>query len=292
MKVWDDLLEKVLRYAESDVRVRIAALEGSRTNPNITPDRYQDLDVVFFVEDLESFKQDDGWLNVFGERLMMQKPEDMELFPPDLENGVFSYLMLFKDETKLDLNLVPLAETEAYIADSDGLFRILLDKDGRAGQLELPPSTDRAYWIKQPTARMVEDCCNEFWLTSTYAAKGLARHEFLYAVDHLHGIMRPNLLRMMAWRVGAEHGFTFSLGKNYKFLPRYLPADTWAALQSTYACGGEQEVWRSLFMCMTLFREAAAAVAEQLGCGLPDYAEGVASYIETLYRRTVREASR
>ena len=34
-----------------------------------------------FVSDIEPFISNDDWLNQFGNIIMMQKPEDMELFP-------------------------------------------------------------------------------------------------------------------------------------------------------------------------------------------------------------------
>ena len=55
---------------------------------------------------MDSFTSDDKWLDIFGERLILQKPEDMELFPA-VEKG-FSYLMLFTDDVKIDLTLLPL----------------------------------------------------------------------------------------------------------------------------------------------------------------------------------------
>ena len=51
---------------------------------------------------MDSFTSDDKWLDIFGERLILQKPEDMELFPA-VEKG-FSYLMLFTDDVKIDFN--------------------------------------------------------------------------------------------------------------------------------------------------------------------------------------------
>lgn len=74
----------ILTFAKADERVRMVTLEGSRTNINIPPDHFQDYDITFFVTDMQSFMADDEWLNVFGERLIMQKPEDMELFPAEL----------------------------------------------------------------------------------------------------------------------------------------------------------------------------------------------------------------
>lgn len=275
-----EMMDLLLGFAEEDPRIRLVTLEGSRTNPNIPRDAFQDYDISYFVTDMASFKESDAWLDRFGERLMMQKPEDMELFPPSLGNW-FSYLMIFADGNKVDLTLIPLEETDAYFQKSDGLVEVLLDKDGRIRDKPVP--TDRAYWLNRPTAREFDDCCNEFWFVSTYVVKGLARREVLFAADYLNGVVRPNLIRMMGWRVGVEHGFTFSIGKNAKFLDRYVPAEDWQLLLSTYACNGYSEMWRSLYTCHDLFRKYARAVAERLGYAYPDYDRAITGYTDKIY---------
>ena len=98
-----ELYDLFLKFAENDDRIRVVTLEGSRTNINIPKDDFQDYDITFFVTDMTSFIENEKWLDVFGNRLMMQKPEDMELFPPDGRG--FSYLMLFDDGIKIDLTL-------------------------------------------------------------------------------------------------------------------------------------------------------------------------------------------
>lgn len=59
---------------------------------------------------------------------MMQKPEDMELFPAEEEG--YSYLILFDDYNKMDLTLLETKQIHNYL-QGDGLRTILLDKDGR-----------------------------------------------------------------------------------------------------------------------------------------------------------------
>ncbi|MBD2869032.1 aminoglycoside 6-adenylyltransferase [Paenibacillus arenilitoris] len=279
MRTEREMMNTLLDFAKNDERIRLATLEGSRTNRNIAPDALRDYDISYFVTDMESFKQSDEWLDAFGERIMMQKPEDMELFPPELGNW-FSYLILFEDVNKVDLTLIPVGETEQYFRDSDGLAEVLLDKDGLIEDEVI--ASDRQYWIKKPTARAFDDCCNEFWMVSTYVAKGLARKELLFAIDHLHEVARPNLLRMMAWRIGCEHGFAFSVGKNYKFIDRYLPPEHWEALLSTYTGHDVEAVWRALFECHELFRTYSKAVAGTLGYSYPNYDGVVTAYIGKL----------
>ncbi|PMC36672.1 aminoglycoside 6-adenylyltransferase [Bacillus sp. UMB0899] len=275
MRSESEMMKMLIEFARNDERIRLVTLEGSRTNKNIPRDSFQDYDISYFVTDMNSFKKDDGWLDLFGKQIMMQKPEDMELFPPELGN-CFSYLILFEDGNKVDLTLIPLKEVEDYLSGSDGLVEVLLDKDSMIKNDVIP--SDRNYWIKEPTAREFDDCCNEFWMVSTYVVKGLARGEILFAIDHLHEIARPNLLRMMSWKIGVDRGFTFSLGKNYKFIQHYLPQGDWEALLTTYRQNNSANMWKALFTCYDLFRNYSKNVAERLGFMYPDYDEAVTKY--------------
>lgn len=275
------MMNMFIHFAKDDDRIRLVTVEGSRTNQNIPRDSFQDYDISYFVTDFDSFKQDDRWLDIFGERVMMQKPEDMELFPPEL-GGWFSYIILFKDGNKLDLTLIPLNEVDDYFAKSDGLVEVLLDKDSLIKEEVLP--SDQQYWIQKPTAREYDDCCNEFWLVSTYVVKGLARKEILFAIDHLHEIARPNLLRMMSWKIGLERGFSFSVGKNYKFIYRHLPLEDWQGLLSTYTQNDYINMWKSLFTCYHLFRKYSKDVAACLAYGYPDYDREVTKYTDHIYQ--------
>ncbi len=260
MRSEKQVYDTILGFAEADERIRVVTLEGSRTNVNIPPDDFQDYDITFFVTDMQGFTADDEWLNVFGERFILQKPEDMELFPAE-EKG-FSYLMLFCDDVKIDLTLLPLELLDEYLT-WDKLVKLLLDKDGRVGQPPVP--TDIDYHLQRPTERMFDDCCNEFWNTVPYVVKGLCRREILFAIDHMNEIGRKELLRMISWLVGTEQGFDFSLGKNYKFLNRYIPEEMWRRLLSTYRMDSYLQMWESLEQCMALFREVSAEAAGRPG---------------------------
>lgn len=280
MRSEKQVYDSILNLAEADERIRVVTLEGSRANRNIQRDEFQDYDITFFVTDLNSFTGDDAWLDVFGERLILQKPEDMELFPAE-ERG-YSYLMLFADDVKMDLTLLPLELLEEYFT-WDKLVELLLDKDGRVPEPPVP--TDEDYHVQRPTARMFDDCCNEFWNTVPYVVKGLCRREILFAIDHMNEVVRKELLRMIAWMAGTEQGFHFSLGKNYKFLDRYVSKELWEGLLSTYRMDSCSGLWESLEQCMALFRLVSAETAGHLGYPYPDYDEKISRYVERQKRK-------
>ena len=159
MRTEQEMFDLILNFARQDERIRVVTMNGSRANPNVQPDKYQDFDIVYVVTEMESFLADDGWLDIFGKRIIMQKPDTMQLIPPE-EGNSFVYLMLFEDGNRIDLTLFPLENLNPYL-QSDRMCVLLLDKDGRVP--ELPPSTEVDYWLKQPSYQFFSDCCNEFW---------------------------------------------------------------------------------------------------------------------------------
>ncbi|MCT6925335.1 aminoglycoside 6-adenylyltransferase [Metasolibacillus sp.] len=269
-------------FASQDERIRISVLEGSRTNRNIPQDHYQDYDISFFVTSMDSYLENDDWLQHFGELVFVQKPEDMELFPPDFENW-FTYILYFADGIKIDLSLIPLTELKNYFQSSDGLVEVLLDKDKRISQEVI--ATDEKYWIQKPSARSFDDCCNEFWSVATYVAKGLRRNEFLFAIDHLHNNIRQELLRMMSWDIGIRQGFTFSVGKNYKFIQQHLAPEVYEKLLRTYTTAGIEQTWLAFELCCDMFRDISHEVAEKLGYAYPSYDKNITAWIDNTYKK-------
>lgn len=279
MRTKQEMLELILQVAQKDERVRAVGLDGSRTNPNVPKDMFQDYDIVYIVTDMQSFIDDKSWVDCFGERIIMQTPEDMAMFPPDL-GGNFSYLMLFADGNRIDLLLCPLENKDNWNSD-DKLAIVLLDKDESLPPLPAP--TDEDFWVKEPSAAFFRDCCNEFWWVSTYVAKGLWRRELLYALDHLNLYVRPMLLKMLEWKVGIATGFSLSIGKNGKYLEQHLSRKEWQDLLATYPAGGYAEVWEALYAAAGLFRDTAKEVAAELSftyeqeedCGVMRYLQRV-----------------
>jgi len=277
MRTEKEMYELILGFAEHDERVRAVTLGGSRANKNVPEDKFQDYDICYFVTDMDSFLQDDKWLDIFGKRIIMQKPEAMSLFPPEL-GGWFTYLMLFEDGNRIDLMLIPVHDSERYL-HRDKLVKRLLDKDNLFP--DVPVFTDKHYHINRPSSEFYRDCCNEFWWVSTYVAKGLWRKEILYANAHIEQYVRSCLLRMLEWKVGIQSGFSLSSGKSYKYLPKYLDSREQEILMSTYKNDTYENSWQSLFAMAGLFTDTSKFVADKLGYDYPhEESQKVLAYLK------------
>ncbi|WP_353718887.1 aminoglycoside 6-adenylyltransferase [Dyadobacter sp. 676] len=273
------MMELILEVARNDSRILAVLQDGSRSNPNIVPDIFQDFDIIYVVEDLAPFLRDHSWTDVFGERMIMQMPEDMELYPPSAElAGAFSYLMLFTDGNRIDLVMTPLEKLDQFTGDS--LCKVLLDKAGIFSASPLRAVSDAGYHIQKPSARSFTDCCNEFWFTSGSVGKALWRGQVIYVQELLNQVIRGALLQMLDWYIGCRHDFQVNPGKWGKFYGRFLEPGLYEKLLATYPVASVPHIWDATFASMDLFRCSAKAVAAELGYEYPaNWDEHLTSYL-------------
>ncbi|MDR6805950.1 aminoglycoside 6-adenylyltransferase [Dyadobacter sp. BE34] len=274
-----EMLDLILDVAKADSRILAVLQDGSRSNPNVTPDIFQDFDIIYVIEDPGSFLHDHSWVDVFGERMIMQLPEDMELYPPDPElSQAFSYLMLFTDGNRIDLVLVPLKDLAHFTADS--LCKVLLDKAGIFNNSRLPKPSEAGYLAQKPSQRSFTDCCNEFWFTNSSLGKALWRGQVIFAQELTSQVIRGALFQMLDWYIGCRHNFKVNPGKSGKYYQRYLDANLYNKLLATYPLASLPDIWDATFECMDLFSSAARYIAAELGYEYPtEWEGGVRAYL-------------
>ena len=92
MRSDEEMLELILDVAKKDDSIRAVTMNGSRVNPNVKKDPFQDFDIVYLVRDVEPYKRNKAFISQFGELMILQTPEDM-VDPPAEDDGHYSYLM-------------------------------------------------------------------------------------------------------------------------------------------------------------------------------------------------------
>lgn len=283
MRTEKEMFELILGVAKRDERVRAVYMNGSRANPNVKRDLFQDYDIVYAVTETASFLRDPSWISVFGEVLVMQQPELMDhtLGKKTDFDARYAYLMQFADGNRIDLTLLSLEQLEREYGE-DGLTAPLLDKDGILKPLPTP--TDEEFWVKRPSQAQYTACCNEFFWVAPYCAKGLWRNELLYANEMLFHYVLGQLKKMLSWYAGTLTGFQVSMGKAEKRLAEFLPQKDWDRLTRVFCADSTEHAWEALFSAYGLFVEYAKRVGGVLGYAY-NAAEGENSL---LYAKRVR----
>src|SRR5688572_5178120 len=256
MRSEQEMMTLLLDFARKEEYVHVVLMNGSRVNGDVKRDVIQDFDIACLVREVDPYRRNENVVNYFGEIMILQTPEDMQDPPPE-NNGHYAYLMQLMDGNRIDLSFYSLDRLDDVLDDS--LTVVLLDKDNLVK--ELPPPSDRGYLPNEPTEKLFQDCCNEFWWCSPYVAKGLWREEITYAKYMLDVVIREQLMKMLTWYFGIKTGFKKSPGKFGKYIKDDVEADVWMTLEKTYSDANFDNIWESLFTMGKLFRRIATEVA-------------------------------
>ena len=249
MRTETEMIDVILKTAET-LQVEAVAMSGSRTNSQAPKDEFQDYDVVYVVENLDELISDLSWTDQFGKRIIEQ---EVRLGHRRL------FLMLFEDGNRIDLTLCSKVHIKEWI-ESEANFIVLEDPKG----LFVPHSpTPQRYWTSPASAIEFEKACNEFWWVSAYVVKGICRKQVIYATDHLYGICQQELLKVLVWQVASDRG-AVDIGKNYKYIFNYLPAQKENEFSSLLDFSNSDKITQSLFDTMQLFHQEAQSLAQKM----------------------------
>ena len=250
MRTDTEMMNLILQIADT-LEVEAIALSGSRTNPQVPKDEFQDYDVVYIVENLNDLLSDLSWLDQFGMRLIEQH---------NVLGHRRLYLMLFEDGNRIDLTLCPMESIQEWV-DSEANFEVIKDDKGLFESYQ--PNSKR-YWTAPPTEEEFAASCNEFWWVSAYVVKAIRRNQLIYATDHLYGICQQELLKVLALQVTSDRGVV-DIGKNYKYLFQYLPAEQEKEFSALLDLSSFDKIIQSLFATMGLFDREAQILAQKMG---------------------------
>ena len=246
----EQMLRLILQTAKS-LQIDAVALSGSRTDTKAPKDEFQDYDVVYVVGDLDTLTRDLAWLHQFGTRNIEQH---------NILGNRRLYLMLFEDGNRIDLTLCPKEHIQEWV-DSEAGFTVLVDEKSLFESYS--PSPQR-FWISPASETDFEKTCNEFWWVSAYVVKGICRKQIIYATDHLYSICQQELLKVLAWQVARDREVV-DIGKNYKYLFNYLPAEKEKEFSNLLDFSSLEKITQSLFATMQLFHQEAQYLAQKMG---------------------------
>lgn len=86
-----------------------------------------------------------------------------------------------------------------------------------------------------------------------------------YAQDMLNFVVRKQLETVLSWKISLLPGYSVSVGKAGKYMPRWLSGEEWQTYLATYCNADVAAMWRSVEIMCGQFYETSNWVAEQSG---------------------------
>ena len=285
MRTEKEMFQIIINTARSDDRVLAAYLKGSRANPNVPRDIYQDFDIMYVVTETESFRADLSWMDPFGKVILKQEQDDVFGYGDRFGlrshyDRTYSWLLIFEDGNRIDIG-VETVEAMREGSNRNKLFLPILDKTGCLPKL--PPPTDEDFYVRKPGAEQFRGCCNEFFWSLCDVAKGIFRDELPFAMATYYAQPHHMLEIMLGWYIGSRTDYSVSCGKQNKYFKRYLPETIYRLYQQTFPDSSYAHFWKSMDASCRLFRETAVLVAESLGVVYPEeYEQGFITYVKAV----------
>ncbi len=261
-----EMIDMIIKIAEADERIRAAYLYGSRADPTLEKDKYQDYDVVFVVTETSSFISNKDWINDFGKTaFIFEGLWNQTQFNIDIESIDFTrryvWSILLENDDRIDLVMEVKDEALKNYTDKKDTI-ILLDKDGCLPE-KLP--LVKGYVIAKPCEEKYAACCNGFWWFLSYVAKGIARDELPFAMGSYNEFIRLTLDQMIDWYIGTLTDFSVSTGKRGKYYKKYLPEELYDLYAKSYSDSNYINFWNAIFSSCDLFKATASHVGNYFG---------------------------
>lgn len=262
-----EIFDLINKFVKADSRIRVVLLNGSRANPSIQKDIFQDYDIACFVTDVEPYLIENNVVPYFGETIIVEQPNFGPWPPDDADGSYHNYNMQFVDGNRIDLTFYNIEKLVEQCKDS--LSKVLIDKDNLC--LMLPPSSESSYFILEPSKVQFNGCCDAFFFAiGSHIPKTIWRKQLPLLKSYLEGWLREPVQLMLSWEIGIKTGFSKSIGAKGKYLEKFLESERWEQYLRTYVDSDYENIWDSIFAFYEIFVESASVVAEEYNFIFPE----------------------
>ncbi|GAB0155813.1 aminoglycoside 6-adenylyltransferase AadK [Chryseobacterium sp. Alg-005] len=274
MEVREKKLKQILDWAEKNPDIRVVLLTSSLVNPYAPVDDFSDLDIELVFENMEQYKEDKKWLELFGKPISMVE-EDETFF-----GGKHAMKMiLYEDHVKVDFKLYSKSEfiqetkQETLNEDWDVGYKVLIDKDVLTAHLK--PPTYASVMIQKPAEQHFQQLINDFWWDTTYVAKCLKRRDLFYAKFMSENVIRTDyLVPLLEWYIASEYNWEkITTNKHGRLFRKYLSPELWERIETTFSGSNIAENWNALFAYADLVHEIGMELSEKMNYIYPAQTE-------------------
>jgi aminoglycoside 6-adenylyltransferase len=272
-RLYEQLVERFVRWAETCSDIRAAAIIGSRARVDHAADEWADLDIMVVTRDPKRYTSKSDWIESIGNPLLT-------FVEPLPIGGEMERRILFEGMLDVDFAIFP---EERYrgmqqllqgvippeiAAQASNIFgrgmRVILDKDGMLAQLQTLISSIATPTARPPSQHDFLEVVNNFLYNAVWTAKHLRRGELWWTAMCLDCRMHSLLLRMTEWHAHTTHGWDHDTWFHGRFLEEWAHPQALKGLRGAFAHYDEEDIKHALLAAMNLFHWMAIETAEKL----------------------------
>ncbi|MBX3085588.1 MAG: aminoglycoside 6-adenylyltransferase [Anaerolineae bacterium] len=254
------LAQRIATWAAGQDAIRAIIVVGSQARRDHPADRWADLDLMMFVNDMTLYLGETAWLSNFG-TLWLCLPFEQAGEEPQR-------LAVFEGGQKVDCHffavseLVKMVEAGTLEDVYQRGYYALIDKDGLVARL--PPPSYVLPAQNPPASDEFALMVTRFWYEALQTAKTIRRRD-LWVVKGWDMGLKHTLLWFIAWHARAMNGWNHDTWHAGRFMLDWTDAETKQALDGLFGHFDPVDSWRALFATITLYQHLAREIALRLG---------------------------
>lgn len=271
----DELLDKIVIWAQGNDNIIALIMTGSRTRRGSTVDEFSDFDLELIASDPRLLSAEDGWMRLFADVWTVQAFDEGQAYP--------TRLIIYEGGHKVDFTLADRARVDRMVTGQklNNLYgrgyRVLVDKESVT--VNLPQPADAFPIVALPTQAEFDAVVGEFWFEASHMPRYLAREE-LWVVKFRDWTMKGLLLKMLEWHAVATSDTSVDVWYIGSHVKDWVDGETWTELQSVFARFDVQDSWRGLIATIDLLGRLGREIAAASGLTYPsDVDESIRGYI-------------
>lgn len=241
-------LEAILEWASGEENVRAVILTGSGARGEDEIHDLSDLDLELYVREPAQLLDETGWYEAFGDVLVVEALPNPGWHPTRL---------VYYVDGKVDFMVAPVAALAEAMYTRP--FRVLVDKDGLAGDLEMSTRPDGL-----PDEEAFLEAAHWFYAAALMCAKCIVRGE-LWLAKHRDWDLKGQLLRMIEWDHKAKYGIDYDTRHKGAKMDDWMDADVRDAVTSCWGRFSGEEMAEALRSSVELFETLRVRTATALG---------------------------
>ena len=277
MKSEEEILKKIIDFIEPDKNIKVAVLNGSRTNSKARRDFMRDYDVALYVQNIKEalkYKKLRNWVNTFGDLAILQQN--------DFENNAFIFLLQYSNSLRIDLSFYDIKYLEKNLKN-DSLSILLYDREELAGNI--PEPKENSYFVERPSKQVWNETLNELWWLQCCIAKELWRDEIPLA-KKLYDVHMMDCLRdLVSWYIAVDKEWSVNVGYGGKWFKNFLSSEIYKEYLYFYSGANKDEQWEKLLNIGKFIRKIAQPLSHKLRYDYPKTDDiNVSKYIRKIHR--------
>jgi aminoglycoside 6-adenylyltransferase len=141
---------------------------------------------------------------------------------------------------------------------------------------------NQMFKLYKPSLKEFQDTINEFYWISLYVAKAINREEDLQAITFYQNYFLKMLTKMISFKIGHDNNYQVSLGKNYRFIKKYLDKKEYDELLDLFYIKNMSDIYNKLVIGFSFFENYVYKVSQDLGYEPEDFSK-IKDFIKAKY---------